>query len=950
MQLSVNFSFLEVHNLYLAKLGTLAERYLHDDPNTCIIKLRQFSEILAQQIAVQVGICISVHESQFALLERLQNCGIIKDKTRQLFHELRITGNQACHLDNHATHWQREDSILALKHLKYAYELGVWYHRAFGKDKNFKPNPFQMPADSTAEEETFKKDLESFKSKAQIAEELAEDESKRRQELEVQVEELKTKYQEILEKTQAEVAKQSSEQIHQIITQIKEAENYIPSLLQIFNEDKKDNEVNIEGFVNFGVKLERVSSALRNIAILIGECQEEYFILESGETVQAGLGLTSETNVLNNRANDVQQGICKLIVLGEFKHGKSTLLNAMLGSKKLPAKTTPATAIITVLVYGKNDGVAIYEANKEEPRQIAWQSFVKEFQLGIEDRESLANKNFINRFQNIKYAQVECQSSLCKSGVRLIDSPGLAEHISRTKVTTEFLKQSQAVIFVLNATQILGQNEREFIDNNFPPGRINNVFFVVNRIDQVEEEEIEEIKDYVRDYLQDYYIKDTGEVDLDLLNRRLFFVNAKGALDARMQEQIAKEALARSGVPALERELEHFLTTNQRFEAAMTSTVNFLIAVIDKARTKNIQAKKTLAEPLVFLEKRRVEADKRLHFLNEKIKRIDRLVAIYQKVITDKLCRNFLLFIQESKETWHKDHQKFINLDKLNVFNLTLSVFDSFTKKSIAEQLNKGIDEYFDNKLKIWSERIPLLIESDFNDFSKDIELEIKHFAKEITEIESIFVGKKSTDLIDLAENKGEKIIQLLIKLLMGDFSQIPGTIMGNGDWSGFIMDSLQQVFIVNAILAVFGGPIEWIILIVTELVMGIYGHNQAKDKLISDIGQKVFKEIENKVPEIQWKIQEHTEFQFQKLSKNITNLLQEQINEVRNEQNRIIAQKQDENFSIERENERMEKIETAILNEFNKISQLVYGRTHTLEELQWIAQGKNLMNIREAA
>ncbi|MGA2636197.1 hypothetical protein [Methylocella sp.] len=43
-----NFTFLKPHDDQLVRLGALAERYFHDDPNTCLIKLRQFGELLAQ--------------------------------------------------------------------------------------------------------------------------------------------------------------------------------------------------------------------------------------------------------------------------------------------------------------------------------------------------------------------------------------------------------------------------------------------------------------------------------------------------------------------------------------------------------------------------------------------------------------------------------------------------------------------------------------------------------------------------------------------------------------------------------------------------------------------------------------------------------------------------------------------------------------------------------------
>jgi hypothetical protein len=51
-----NFLFLKWHDIQLVRLGALAERYFHDDANTCLIKLRQFGELLAQLIAAKTGL------------------------------------------------------------------------------------------------------------------------------------------------------------------------------------------------------------------------------------------------------------------------------------------------------------------------------------------------------------------------------------------------------------------------------------------------------------------------------------------------------------------------------------------------------------------------------------------------------------------------------------------------------------------------------------------------------------------------------------------------------------------------------------------------------------------------------------------------------------------------------------------------------------------------------
>jgi type I restriction enzyme R subunit len=53
---SPNFAFLRVHDPQLVRLGALAEKYFADDPNTCLIKLRQFGEVLAQMTAANVGL------------------------------------------------------------------------------------------------------------------------------------------------------------------------------------------------------------------------------------------------------------------------------------------------------------------------------------------------------------------------------------------------------------------------------------------------------------------------------------------------------------------------------------------------------------------------------------------------------------------------------------------------------------------------------------------------------------------------------------------------------------------------------------------------------------------------------------------------------------------------------------------------------------------------------
>ena len=124
----------------------LAERYFPNDLNTSLLKLRQLAELLAQLVATQVGLYQSPEESQYDLLRRLQDQGILPREIAQLFGEVRRAGNAASHA-------MAGDHCTALATLKITWQLGLWFHRTF-RNPSFKSGPFippQAPQDESAE-------------------------------------------------------------------------------------------------------------------------------------------------------------------------------------------------------------------------------------------------------------------------------------------------------------------------------------------------------------------------------------------------------------------------------------------------------------------------------------------------------------------------------------------------------------------------------------------------------------------------------------------------------------------------------------------------------------------------------------------------------------------------------------------------------------------------------
>lgn len=140
MQSTSNFGFLKPHDAQLERLGALAERYFHEDPGTTILKLRQFAELMSKLVAARHALYRDERESFEETLRRLSFERVLTKEVADLFHAIRKAGNSAAH-ELSGTHTD------ALTALKFARNLAVWFHRAYGKQPEFRPGPFVKPAD-----------------------------------------------------------------------------------------------------------------------------------------------------------------------------------------------------------------------------------------------------------------------------------------------------------------------------------------------------------------------------------------------------------------------------------------------------------------------------------------------------------------------------------------------------------------------------------------------------------------------------------------------------------------------------------------------------------------------------------------------------------------------------------------------------------------------------------
>ncbi len=218
----------------------------------------------------------------------------------------------------------------------------------------------------------------------------------------------------------------------------------------------------------------------------IAEFYEELAEL-AGET-----GLNSlRREVEEERLPALRSGEVSLVVLGEFNHGKSTVVNALLGEEVLPMGITPTTAVITHLVHGEEPSARIKPPRQQEFVPLAYEDLGPAVEAVDEEEEGP------------EYVEIAYPNEFLDDGLVLVDTPGVND-ISRQKVeiTYGYVPRADVIIYVLDATQVLKKSEVTFIRDRLLKANRDRILFVLGKVDALDEEEAREVEAYARQRLE----------------------------------------------------------------------------------------------------------------------------------------------------------------------------------------------------------------------------------------------------------------------------------------------------------------------------------------------------------------------------------------------------------------------------------------------------------------
>lgn len=199
------------------------------------------------------------------------------------------------------------------------------------------------------------------------------------------------------------------------------------------------------------------------------------------------LGLPQLANQIHGFVKRTMQSCFSVSVVGEFNHGKSTLINKLLGREVMPTDTLPTTALLTRISYGKEECIRVMDKSGEIADTLplsdkSWDklvAFKQNGEIGIDEE----NGQF--GFISVSIAN----EWLRKTGINLLDTPGANDGSKdRDMEISRALMETDGAILCVDAQKGLMETQRAFIKDRLLGTKVPFMALAITHLDLISKE------------------------------------------------------------------------------------------------------------------------------------------------------------------------------------------------------------------------------------------------------------------------------------------------------------------------------------------------------------------------------------------------------------------------------------------------------------------------------
>ena len=275
----------------------------------------------------------------------------------------------------------------------------------------------------------------------------------------------------------------------------------------------------------------------------------------------------------------LENSLYRIAVFAPFNHGKSTLLNALLGSKTLPIDLIPTTGTAIRVSYGEKlstvinlkDGTKIQEAGIKILQQYAILDSDRKMNDEVEEVVIFYNHPWL------------------KTGVEFLDLPGTNDREAQNSLVREKLLSADLILHVLDARKLMTLEEREHLKHWLQTRGITSVIFVVNFLNLLTPQEQQQVKNRLHSVAASF----RSSLPADISN--IYCVDALPALRAKLSNTIDART---TGIVTLESALQKIVSANQAIANKLPRAIDISLKLIEqaKSKTKEIESEITLEQ------------------------------------------------------------------------------------------------------------------------------------------------------------------------------------------------------------------------------------------------------------------------------------------------------------------------------------------------------------------
>lgn len=199
-------------------------------------------------------------------------------------------------------------------------------------------------------------------------------------------------------------------------------------------------------------------------------------------------------------AGRVSEGRFYIACIGQFKRGKSTLINALIDEAVLPTGFVPVTAVPTVIRFGERTHARVRTGNE------SWLDIsISELKQYVTEELNPENE------KGVQGAEVFVASPLLSSGMCIVDTPGLGSVFTgNTAATHAFIPHIDAALVVVGADPPLAGEELALVE---AVGRqVQDLILVLNKADRTTDAERAAAVTFTRQTVQKRLHRDVGPI------------------------------------------------------------------------------------------------------------------------------------------------------------------------------------------------------------------------------------------------------------------------------------------------------------------------------------------------------------------------------------------------------------------------------------------------------